>query len=173
MVNFDIFKMYYFGTSGTWLPVYRNASMWSAKCFLCMVCYTSWFKQCCTFSAQIHTVRTLTLEPFPHVETSLTDSLVPGKSGIATRWKALRAFSDALRQAHAILGKRRANISPSVWYLPEACILHLRSRPKYQNILRMSSGPASRLSSEDKPALLITQGVQFLVMCGTHMWKKE
>lgn len=127
------------------------------------------FKQCFTFSAQIRTVGTSALEPFPLAETGLTDSPVPGKSGIATGWKALRAFSDALRRAHVILCKRRANISPSVWYLPEACILHLRSRPKYQNILRMSSGPASRLSSEDKPALLITQEVHFLVMCSTHM----
>lgn len=91
-------------------------------------------------------------------ETSLTDSPAPGKSGIAAGWKALRAFSDAPRQAHVILCKRRANILQSAWYLPEACIVHLRSRPKYQNILRMSSEPASQLSSEDKAPLLNNKG---------------
>lgn len=91
-------------------------------------------------------------------ETSLTDSPAPGKSGIAAGWKALRAFSDAPRQAHVIPCKRRANILQSAWYLPEACIVHLRSRPKYQNILRMSNEPVSQLSSEDKAPLLISEG---------------
>lgn len=80
-------------------------------------------------------------------ETSLTDSPAPGKSGIAAEWKALRAFSDAPRQAHVIDCKRKANILQSAWYLPEACIVHLRSRAKYQNILRMSNEPPSQLSS--------------------------
>lgn len=91
-------------------------------------------------------------------ETSLTDSPAPGKSGIAAGWKALRAFSDAPRQAHVILCKRGANILQSAWYLPEACIVPLRSRPKYQNILRMSSEPASHLSSADKAPLLNNKG---------------
>lgn len=84
-------------------------------------------------------------------KTNLTDSSAPGKSGTAAGWKALRALSDAPRQAHANPhSKNRANILQSVWYLPEACIVHLRSRPKYENILRMSSGPPSQHPSEDK-----------------------
>lgn len=82
---------------------------------------------------------------------NLTDSSAPGKSGTAAGWKALRALSDAPRQAHAKPhSKNRANILQSVWYLPEACIVHLRSRPKYENILRMSSEPPSQHPSEDK-----------------------
>lgn len=98
------------------------------------------------------------LYEYPLKDASLTDSPAPGKSGIAAEWKALRAFSDALRQAHVIPCKRRANILQSAWYLPEACIVHLRSRPKYPNIMRMSSKPAFQPSSEDKSLLLISQG---------------
>lgn len=90
---------------------------------------------------------------------SLTDSPAPGKSGIAAEWKALRAFSDAPRQAHMIPCKRGANNLQSAWYLPEACSVYRRSRPKYQNIQRMSDEPASQLSS-----VYYRQGVQLLVM---------
>lgn len=99
--------------------------------------------------------------------TSLTDSPAPGKSGTAAGWKALRAFTVAPRQAHVIPSKRRANILQSAWYLPEACIVHLRSRPKYQNILRMSNEPASQPSSEDKAPLLISEGFSSW-SCGAH-----
>lgn len=100
-------------------------------------------------------------------EKGLTDSPAPGKSGTAAGWKALRAFSVAPRQAHVIPSKRRANILQSAWYLPEACIVHLRSRPKYQNILRMSNEPASQPSSEDKAPLLISEGFSSW-SCGAH-----
>lgn len=99
--------------------------------------------------------------------TSLTDSPAPGKSGTAAGWKALRAFSDAPRQAHVIPCKRGANILQSAWYLPEASIVHLRSRPKYQNILRMSNEPASQPSSEDQAPLLTSEGFSRW-SCGAH-----
>lgn len=94
-------------------------------------------------------------------------SSIPGKSGIAAGWKVLRSVSYAPRQAHAMFYfKNRANILQSVWYLPEACIVHLRSRPKYQNILRMSSEPPSQHSSKDK-TLNFRQGFSSW-SCGAH-----
>lgn len=36
-----------------------------------------------------------------HKKTNLTDSSAPGKSGTVAGWEALRALSDAPRQAHA------------------------------------------------------------------------
>lgn len=101
-------------------------------------------------------------------QAGLTDSRAPGKSGISAGWKALRALSDAPGKAHVIPCKRRANILQSAWYLPEARIIHLRSRPKYKNILRMSSEPASQLSSEDKAPLLINQGFICWSCGGAH-----
>lgn len=54
-------------------------------------------------------------------KTILMDSSTPGKSGTAAGWKALRALSDAPRQAYAIPhSQNRANTMQSVWYLPEA-----------------------------------------------------
>lgn len=102
----------------------------------------------------------------------LTDSPAPGKNGISAGWKALRAFSDAPRQAHVIPFKRRANILQSAWYLPEACIVHLGSRAKYQNILRMSIEPAIQLSSEDKAPLLINVGFSHW-SCGVQRGRRE
>lgn len=97
------------------------------------------------------------------------DSSAPGKSGIAVGWKVLRALSDAPRQAHAMFYfKNRANILKSVWYLPEACIVHLRSRPKNQNILRMSSEPPSQHASKDKSlSISVRQGFSSW-SCGAH-----
>lgn len=100
---------------------------------------------------------------------SLTDSPAPGKSGTGAGWKALRAFSDAPRPAHVIPSERRANILQSARYLPEARIVHLTSVPRYQNIERMSSGPAAELSSEGRRPITRRSGVQLLVTS----WVKE
>ena len=102
---------------------------------------------------------------------NLTDSSAHGKNGTAVGWKALRALRDAPRQALAIPhSKNRANILQSVWYLPEACVVHLRSRPKYQNILRMSSEPPSQHSSEDKTFWLTVRQGFSLWSCGAHTY---
>lgn len=101
----------------------------------------------------------------------MTDSSAPGKSRTAAGWKALRALSDASRQAHAIpQSKSRANILQSVWYLAEACVVHLRSRPKYQNILRMSSEPPSQHPSEDKTLRLAVRQEFSPWSCGAHTY---
>lgn len=128
--------------------------------YVCALLVTLWLQHTLV---QLLLVKTFCLSDWSPQKTpknNLTDSSAPGKGGIAAGWKALRALSDASRQAHAIpRSKNRANIWQPVWYLPEACVVHLRSRPKYQNILRMSSKPPSQHPSEDKTLwLTVRQG---------------
>lgn len=104
---------------------------------------------------------------------SLTDSPAPGKSGTGAGWKALRAFSDAPRPAHVIPSERRANILQSARYLPGARVVHLRSGPRYQNIERMSNGPAAELSSEGRRPIIRRSRVQLLVTSWVKRERKE
>lgn len=97
---------------------------------------------------------------------SLTDSLAPGKSGIAAGWKALRAFSDAPRQAHVIPCKRKANILQSARHLPEARIVRCRSR---HHSIKIFKGWAAKLIPSSPTR--IRRAVQLLVTYGLQVEK--